>query len=262
MAEASQGPAKSGARPRRRARKRPDQVIEQIKNWIMDQGLRPGHRLPQEEALIAIFGVSRGTIREALKALEAQGLIRLRTGPGGGAFIGHVSEERAIELLGNYFFSRDVTIKDIYALRKLLEPEMAAGLVGRLDDAHYRRLEDTMSVYSGPPRSIEEERAQRMAELDFHGILADACANPLLSFSCRFLHSLLKNLAVCQRIYATAQPELRRQGRSYQVELLAALREGDAKRVRKVMYDHMREAERLMRERETIIVRRFLNEDA
>jgi len=257
MAEAAE-PAGKTAPPRRRSRKRTDLVIERIKEWIMEQGLQSGDRLPQEEALIRAFGVSRGTIRESLKGLEAQGLIRTRTGPGGGAFIAHVSEESAIALLGNYFFSRDVTLKDIYALRKLLEPEMAASLVGRLDAAHFQRLEETMSVYSGPPRSIEEERSQRMAELDFHGILAEACPNPLLAFTCRFLHSLLKNLAVCRRIYATAQPELRRQGRNYQVELLAALRKGDAERVRAVMYEHMCEAERLMRAREMVIVRRFL----
>lgn len=245
----------------RRGRKRPDLVSEQIKLWITEQGLTSGDRLPQEKDLIDIFSVSKGTIREALKALEVQGLVRTRTGPGGGAFIDLVSDRRAIELLGNYFFSKDISIGDIYQLRKLLEPELAAGVTGLLKDQDFARLENTMRVYAQPPRNIAEEREQRMAELDFHGVLADACPNPILAFSCRFLQSQLKSLAVCRRIYEMPQPELRRRGRNYQIELLDALRIGDPDRARLVMYEHMCEAERLMVEREAVIENRFFRDE-
>lgn len=245
----------------RRGRKRPDYVSDQIKMWIMDQGLTSGDRLPQEKDLIDIFGVSKGTIREALKALEVQGLIRTRTGPGGGAFIDLVSDRRAIELLGNYFFSKDVSIGDIYQLRKLLEPELAASIVGLLKEEDFERLENTMRIYSHAPQNIEEEREQRMAELDFHGVLADVCPNAILSFVCRYLQSQLKSLAVCRKIYEMPHPELRRRGRDYQTELLDALRMGDRDRAKLVMYEHMCEAERLMVEWETVIENRFFRDE-
>ena len=88
----------------RAKRNRPLAIAEVLKDWIAERGLKPGDRLPQERDLIGLFGVSKGTIREALKALDAQGIIKTRTGPGGGAFISPVSESGALELLGNYFF--------------------------------------------------------------------------------------------------------------------------------------------------------------
>ena len=92
----------------------------------MDQGLQAGDRLPAEAELIERFGMAKGTIREAMRILEAQGLIKTRTGPGGGSFIHEVSLQRAKALLGNYFYFKDLTIGDIYQLRLALEPERSA----------------------------------------------------------------------------------------------------------------------------------------
>ena len=82
---------------------RPVQVAEAIKDWVVDQGLQAGDRLPGEAELIERFGMAKGTIREAMRILEAQGLIKTRTGPGGGSFVHEVSRQRAKALLGNYF---------------------------------------------------------------------------------------------------------------------------------------------------------------
>jgi GntR family transcriptional regulator, transcriptional repressor for pyruvate dehydrogenase complex len=83
---------------------RPQQVAEAIKSWVMENGWGPGVRLPSESELIGRFGMAKGTIREAIRILEAQGLVKSRTGPGGGVFVHQVSEERATALLGNYFY--------------------------------------------------------------------------------------------------------------------------------------------------------------
>ena len=89
---------------------RPVQVAEAIKNWVVEQGLHAGDRLPGEADLIERFGMAKGTIREAMRVLEAQGLIKTRTGPGGGSFVHEVSRQRAKALLGNYFYFKDLTI--------------------------------------------------------------------------------------------------------------------------------------------------------
>ena len=77
----------------RDSRNRPHQVAEAIKQSILSDAMLPGDRLPQEPTLIERFQVSKGTVREALKILETQGIIRTRTGPGGGAFITDVPED-------------------------------------------------------------------------------------------------------------------------------------------------------------------------
>ena len=66
---------------------RPAGVAEAIKEWIVEHDLKPGDRLPREPNLIRHFGMAKGTIREAMRILDAQGLVRTRTGPGGGVHV-------------------------------------------------------------------------------------------------------------------------------------------------------------------------------
>src|SRR5690606_40904791 len=113
-------------------RKRTDEIVDAIKATVIAHGLQPGDRLPQERELMEQYAASKGTIREALKSLEVQGLIRTRTGPGGGAFIETMSESRAMSLLSNYLFAKTVTIADIYALRKVLEPLVAVSAMANM----------------------------------------------------------------------------------------------------------------------------------
>lgn len=259
MSETLDGTAKPTAEaPKRGGKKRPVRIAEEIKEWIVNRGLKPGDRLPGERELIDRFQASKGTIRESLRVLETQGLVRSRTGPGGGTFVEALSESRAMELLGNYFFFQNPTISDIYALRRILEPELGASIIGRLQEADFKRLEQTMQIYVDPPQSLEEERRQRHAELDFHGILVDYCPNPVLAFMCRFLQSLLRDLTVCKRIYEVPNPDLRESGLTYQVRLLRALRREDTDAAREILYEHMCTAQRFMEEREAVLQARFL----
>jgi len=244
--------------PRRRSKKRPARIADEIKDWIVERGLQPGDRLPGERELIERFQASKGTIREALKVLETQGLIYSRTGPGGGTFVEALDENQAMELLGNYFFFRNPTIGDIYALRRILEPELAASIAGNLGPEDFKRLEQTMQIYVDPPQDLEEERRQREAELDFHSILVDYCPNPVLAFMCRFMQRLLRDLTVCRKIYDIPNPELRESGLSYQVRLLRALRRDDKDAAREVMQEHMRTAQRYMEEGEATLQSKFL----
>src|SRR5215470_5024818 len=102
-----------------RSPKRGDLVVEEIKAWIAEQRLAPGDRLPKEDELQALFGVSKGTAREALKSLEVQGLVSVSTGPSGGATIGEVPLERTLQLLQNYLFFRELSVAQIYAVRRI-----------------------------------------------------------------------------------------------------------------------------------------------
>ena len=120
------------------------------------------------------------------------------------------------------------------------------------------RLHRLMTRYDHPPQSPDEEREQRFAELAFHETLAELCPNPVLSFACQFLIRLLKELTICHRIYERPQPELRAGGHSYQLQLLEALRKGDAKTTRNVMGKHMRFAQDLMEAQEAEVLRQFL----
>jgi len=237
---------------------RPARVAEAIKDWVVAERLTPGDRLPAEAELMARFSMAKGTIREAMRILEAQGLIKTRTGPGGGSFVHAVSRQRAKALLGNYFYFDELTIGDIYSLRLALEPELAASLAGKLSEEVLARLDATIAEYDRPSASVEEERAQHVASLRFHAILAEQSDNPLLSFVIDFMVSLLSDLTVYRKLYEPPNSELWARGRDYQVRLVMALREGDRGAARSIMKAHMQTAWALMRGQEAEMQKRFM----
>lgn len=237
---------------------RPQQVARQIKDWIVEQRLQPGDRLPGEPEMIERLGHAKGTIREALRILETEGLIKTRTGPGGGVFVHAVSDARAQALLANYFYFKDLGIRDIYQLRRLLEPELVAELAGKLDEAALQRLEAVMSATEKIPHTAEEERDQHIASLEFHRVLGELSGNPVLGFIVRFQVNVLRELTVRRKLFEPINPELRETGRAYQARLVDALRAGEGEAARAIMTRHMETAQAIMESQEAIIARSFL----
>ncbi|KJS17643.1 MAG: transcriptional regulator [Hoeflea sp. BRH_c9] len=231
-------------------RKRPDITADVIRDRIMASGLSPGDRVPAGWLDPDILKVSRGTLREALKLLEFQGLVTSKTGPGGGAFVAAIAPENALRMLDNLFLFAPPSIADIYAIRSLIEPELAASVAAdSLTPEAFEALQDTIRLYEAEPASSEDEYRQRLAELDFHAELARHSSNRLLGFIAVFLLSLLRDMTVCREIYQLPNPELRESGLNYQVRLLRAIKAGDAERARAIMREHMREAAKYMMER-------------
>jgi DNA-binding FadR family transcriptional regulator len=233
-------------------------VAEAIKEWVVERNLQKGDRLPTEADLMARFGMAKGTIREAMRILEAQGLVETRTGPGGGSFIGEVTADRAKALLANYFYFQELSVADIYQVRRALEPELAASLAGRLSEEQLTELEAVVAQYPEPARSAEEERDQHVASLAFHRKLANFSRNSLLAFIVSFMGRILADLTVYRRLYDPPNRELYEKGRAYQTRLIAALRAGDAEEARRVMRAHMETAEALMQAQEAQVLRRFI----
>ncbi len=221
-----------------------DSVAELIKEDIISKRLPPGERLFDEKDFLRTYKVSKGTMREALKSLEVQGLVNIRTGPGGGASVSRVSSEKSNELLWNYFFHRNISLQDIYALRKIIEPELAATVTGRLDGEDLELLEASVEHCSEDNPS-GSQREERFHELDFHHVLADACPNPILSFFAKFILSLLARLFIQEQL--NPDPELRKKhqmnGVNFHQMLLQSLRDNSPEKARQLMTEHMESAE-------------------
>lgn len=247
--------------------KRSDVIADEIKRWIVREGLAPGDRLPQERALSERFGVSKGTMREALKALEVQGLVRFSTGPQGGGRVAKVPLETAAQLLGNYFHFEEISVDHLYQLRLLLEPELAAQVTPSLTENDLATLERLVTISDCVPADRSMERGQRLAELDFHDVLAERCDNALLRFTCRFVNALIKNGMVYQ-VLMDGDDSAR--GRIDNVEpmvhdgvvahrdLIEAFRARDPERARALMRQHMDQAHAHLRRMEARLAGGFL----
>lgn len=224
--------------------KRADQIVEEVKRWIVGNRKRPGDRLPPEKELMELFACSKGTIREALKSLEVQGLVSVRTGPRGGAVLASVPLDTAMQLLRNYLHFQHPTGAQIYALRKQLEPVLAVRVCGRLSVEQLERLDALVHQCEATPADFEERRAHRIAELEFHNVLAEACDDPLLSFICRFINDLIRDLVIYKKVLLPEQVEFSRSNLEHHRALIAAYRREDATAVGDIMTRHMAAAER------------------
>jgi len=244
-----------------RAQKRGDMVVEEIKRWIGARRLVPGDKLPKETALQELFGISKGTAREALKSLEVQGLVTVSTGPAGGATIGEVPLERTFQLVQNYLFFRDLNVAQIYAIRRMLEPELAAGAVAHLTDPDFEALEHSIHICAPVSASAAQARAQRQEDLHFHDVLAAANPNALLRFMCEVINQLLRHLVTMGN--QPAHPAYKRLGDANVAahrRLLVAARRSDANEVRRLMLDHIDEAGDLAAELDAALRQGFVSD--
>jgi DNA-binding FadR family transcriptional regulator len=225
-----------------RMRKRSDLIVDQVKSWIVAGRLSPGSRLPNERELIESFGMSKGTVREALKALEVQGLVTTKTGPGGGGRLTRVSYDAASESLRNFFYFSHLSYDDIYRIRIELEPLLARDVTGRLSAADLDRLRELIEVCEQATEDDEQKREQRLAEFEFHNVLAGATGNHLLGFLCRFMNELLGDLLVYKGEDRSFEQSFADRNICFHKDLLAAFEAEDADRAESEMREHMVDA--------------------
>jgi GntR family transcriptional repressor for pyruvate dehydrogenase complex len=178
--------------PMRRVRKAYEQVGDQLREVIMSGELAPGQRLPSEAALALQFGVSRATIREALRVLLTQNLIRTTKGAHGGSFVNlptidHISEflRSNISLLSR---TDDVSLDDLLEARELLEVP-AARLAARRHTAEH--VEELRAAIPDDPLRLGTAQ-HFLHNRDFHYVLVEASGNALLSISAQPVFSVLQ----------------------------------------------------------------------
>jgi DNA-binding FadR family transcriptional regulator len=149
-------------------------LAEAIADGIISRGLRPGDRLATEAEMIAGYQVGRATLREALRVLEAQGVIEVRVGAGGGPFVARPDAHRLARMLSLLLRMSDVTLREVLDARLIAEPALAAqaarsrtgGQVAALR-ANQRALE---SVARGSADFLQVNQ-------EFHTLIADASGN-------------------------------------------------------------------------------------
>jgi DNA-binding FadR family transcriptional regulator len=159
------------------------QIAEKIRDSITDGKLKANDQLPTEEELAKQFQVSRPTIREALKRLAAQSLIRSRRGPAGGTFVNRPSHE---EVSSNLTTATALLVSlGEFEVPEVLEARHELEVIcARL--ATKRDAEAELEIMA---QEIETQKIGTLSDIDFcasdvrfHRALADASHNPVLQF--------------------------------------------------------------------------------
>lgn len=178
--------------PVRRVRKAYEQVNDQLRELIVSGELSPGERLPNEAVLAREFGVSRATVREALRILTAQNLIRTTKGAGGGSYVtlptvDHISEflRGNLNLLSE---SEHVSLEEFLELRELIEVPAARLAASRSSEHDIARLHE--SIPEQPLRMTTQE--QFAYNKGFHTVIVEACGNMLLYIAAQPVFTVLQ----------------------------------------------------------------------
>jgi GntR family transcriptional repressor for pyruvate dehydrogenase complex len=156
-----------------------DDVVVQLREAIYSGRVRPGQRLPSERQLCEDFGVGRPTLREALRALEAIGLIEVRPGKGGGSYAVTPSESTVGDALAALVNLRGASLEDLSEFRVDFEGENAAWAARRADARDIAALRSI--VAEARAAADEPDAVDRVVEIDvrWHEALARATKNRL-----------------------------------------------------------------------------------
>lgn len=227
-----------GARPARKrgdpdsAGRRPLKISESIAHEILrdivDQGLSTGDRLPREADMLVQYGISRSSLREALRLLEVQGLIKIRPGPGGGPVVGAADDRSLSRTLRLYLHFMGTDYEELLKAWLVTDPVLAQLAAENPDRALVKR---TMAPYLKPDQGADVEREGA----EFHIAVAELAGNEVLALMFRALTTCMEAPIVA----AVRQQNFDDEVIHDHVEIARAIVDGKADKARKLMKEHV-----------------------
>ena len=200
-----------------------DVLAERLKQEILNDGYQPGATLPTERELVSTTGLSRGSVREALRILEAQGLVNTRAGRYGGTTVALPTTDQLTSQVNLYAKGRSVPLSALVEVRLALEP-MVAALAAK------RRTEEDLSNLRAIAERIEWAAENDLTafleeNVNWHDAIAAASHNDLLH---AFATSVSGMMFEASQIKEFASPEVRERVLRAHAKILEAIESGDA----------------------------------
>ncbi|WP_306120160.1 MULTISPECIES: FadR/GntR family transcriptional regulator [unclassified Roseitalea] len=205
-------------------------VVDRLLGYVSAGKLAAGERLPPERRLAEMFGVSRPTIREALRALSVLGVLEVRHG--GGVFVSRLDAADLLQPLTFFLTLQDVTVEKLYAARRLIEGEIAALAAVNAGSGHLARLD---ALLDEQKQVLDDPSRYRQVDTDFHAHLAHMADNPFLMRAAQSLNMLGLEF----RKIASETPAVLAGSVGDHEAIVDALKAGDAEAARAAMAAHM-----------------------
>lgn len=220
-----------------------EMVADALRDRIIGGQLKDGDGLPRQEDLLAEFNVSRPSLREALRILEAEGLITVRRGNLGGAVVHSPRVGNAAYSVGLVLQSRGVPMTDLRDAIKGIEP-VCAGLCAARADRHEKVLPALRAVHDQVVAAIDDEVEFTMTSRRFHEQLVAVCGNETLILVVGALESLWSSReeAWARDASATGEfpdPKKRRSGVRAHEAILKSIEDGEVDKVQRQARVHL-----------------------
>jgi GntR family transcriptional regulator, transcriptional repressor for pyruvate dehydrogenase complex len=212
-----------------------EEVVSQVHDLIKEGRYKAGDQLPSERELAETFQVSRTSVREALRALETEGLIVSRTGMGN--FIAELPVETLVASLAKLLIEEKNALADIFELRKLIEPQIASLAAERAAPADIDRMK----------RLLEKQREQVQngatgvdADSEFHFAIGQATQNHAIE---KLVSGLLDVLSH-SREESLQTPGRRQASIDSHRAIVTAIEAHDEEEAREAMLRHIQQVEK------------------
>lgn len=216
------------------------EIVEQIKEAIVSGDLRPGDRLPSERELTEQFGVSRVTVRDALRILEASGLIEIRVGARGGAVVTAPGAAMVGEGISNMLLLSALSPAEVTEARMVFELGTLSLVCERADDEDFA---DLLAICERSQAALADGTYHVDLSAEFHTRLARCTHNAAIEM---ILDSFHGPLLMSLRRAKEAAPEMGDPGVEEHYKIVRALQDRDAERAHRIMLEHLgRTANRL-----------------
>ncbi|MER7046300.1 MULTISPECIES: FadR/GntR family transcriptional regulator [Streptomyces] len=216
-----------------------DEAIEKIKGMIVSGALRPGDRLPKESELAAELGLSRNSLREAVRALSLIRILDVRQGDG--TYVTSLDPQLLLEALSFVVdFHRDDTVLEFLSVRRILEPAATAMAAARIGESELDELNAQLDALGAEP-SVE---ALVAADLEFHRRIVQWSGNSVL---CSLLDGLSGPTTRARVWRGLTQKDAVARTLHEHRAILAALRDRDAEAARSWATVHVASVEQWLR---------------
>jgi GntR family transcriptional repressor for pyruvate dehydrogenase complex len=227
------------AAPRRtRIRGASEQVASEIQHFIQREALGPGDFLGREEDLAAEFGVSRPTLREALKLLASGNLIRASKGPGGGIFVALTADQgmgRSLsDAIAMMLETRAASLHELLEARMLLEVPLAGQAAYQADGDRVRELRAALEVEAQAAEGDDLD-ALREADAAVHRLVAATAGNRMVQALTDWVFEVLQPALMETIGEAVVHSAVVEQHEA----LVTAIEKGDAPRAERAMKEHL-----------------------
>jgi len=151
-----------------------ENVADQVKEAIFQGRYQTGEKIPSEYELVDLFNVSRVIVREAIQNLVQAGLVEIRRGPKGGAFVQPISHNAVSKIVKDFFRLSKGTVKEIMEVRLAMEPIVAGLAAERATKDDLFLLKKNLETQ---PKTSGEKTVK--GNINFHRLLAKCSHNPI-----------------------------------------------------------------------------------
>jgi GntR family transcriptional repressor for pyruvate dehydrogenase complex len=213
----------------------PQQIVSRLLDLIQQRHLGPGDRLPAERELEATMGVSRSSLREALRALTVLGVTEMRHGTG--TYISSLEPDLLVRHLSFVLSLSDQASDQLFEARKVVEPAMAGLAAERIDDGALELLE---ACVERARQAIGDAEAFMETDLELHDAIRVAAENAILG---RFMESI-RALGLASRMRTGSRRAVQEQTVKDHRKIVAALRARDPEAASAAMHRHLENVER------------------